>query len=282
MICMEFLDSKYIDEIISLALKEDIGEGDITTNAVIADPDNAEAFIISKADGVISGLPIAEMIFRKLGKNIFWQPCVKEGQHVCKGDLIVDFSGSLRAILTGERTALNFMQRMSGISTATSKFVEAVKGTNVKILDTRKTAPGQRMLDKYAVKMGGGTNHRIGLYDMVMIKDNHIKAAGSITQAVAKIRAKVDAHIKIEVETTNIDEVNEAIATKADIIMLDNMTLEMMTKCVDIINHKALVEASGGVILEKIQFIAETGVDFISVGALTHSVKALDLSQYVK
>jgi nicotinate-nucleotide pyrophosphorylase (carboxylating) len=279
---MEFLDPKYIDEIIALALKEDIGSGDITTDAVIDQSDNAEAFIISKANGVISGLPVAEMIFRKLGKNMIWLPRVKEGEHVSKGDLIVEFSGSLRAILTGERTALNFLQRMSGISTATSKFVDAVKDTNVKILDTRKTAPGQRVLDKYAVKMGGGTNHRIGLYDMVMIKDNHIKAAGSITKAVEKIRLNVDKNIKIEVETTNIDEVNEAIAAKADIIMLDNMTLELMKKCVDIINHRALVEASGGVILEKIKFIAETGVDFISVGALTHSVKALDLSQYVK
>lgn len=279
---MEFLDPKYIDEIITLALKEDIGSGDITTDAVISQSDNAEAFIISKANGVISGLPVAEMIFRKLGKNMIWLPHVKEGEHVSKGDLIVEFSGSLRAILSGERTALNFLQRMSGISTATSKFVDAVKDTNVKILDTRKTAPGQRVLDKYAVKMGGGTNHRIGLYDMVMIKDNHIKAAGSITKAVEKIRSNVDGNIKIEVETTNIDEVNEALAAKADIIMLDNMTLEMMKKCVEIINHKALVEASGGVILEKIKFIAETGVDFISVGALTHSVKALDLSQYVK
>jgi nicotinate-nucleotide pyrophosphorylase (carboxylating) len=279
---MEFFESKYVDEIIDLALREDIGAGDITTDAIINQNDNADAFIISKADGIISGLPIAEMIFQKLGKNILRQQYFKDGQQVHKGDLIVEFSGHLRALLTGERTALNFLQRMSGISTATAEFVEAVKGTNVKILDTRKTAPGQRMLDKYAVKMGGGTNHRIGLYDMVMIKDNHIKAAGSITEAVTKVRLKTGEGIKIEVETTNADEVHEALAVKADIIMLDNMGLDLMKECVDIINHKALVEASGGVMLENLKAIAATGVDFISVGALTHSVKALDLSQYIK
>jgi nicotinate-nucleotide pyrophosphorylase (carboxylating) len=279
---MELMETKYVEEIITLALKEDLGRGDITTNTIIEESANAEAFIIAKAEGIISGLPVAEMTFRKLGKNIIWQPKVKEGERVGKGDLIVEFSGSLRAILTGERTALNFLQRMSGISTATAKFVDAVKDTNVKILDTRKTAPGQRMLDKYAVKTGGGTNHRIGLYDMVMIKDNHIKAAGSITKAVQKIKESVAHVIKIEVETSNINEVNEALEVKADIIMLDNMTIEMMRQCVSIINHKALVEASGGVSLDKIKAIAETGVDFISVGALTHSVKALDLSQYVK
>jgi len=279
---MNFLNSQAVDDIINLALSEDIGAGDITTNALIDENAKAEAIIISKADGIISGLPVAENVFRKLDKNLIWQPHKSEGDKAAKDDLIAEFSGLQKAILTGERTALNFLQRMSGISTAAFKFTEAVKETNVKILDTRKTAPGQRLLDKYAVKMGGGTNHRIGLFDMAMIKDNHIKAAGSILKAVEKVRAGIAAGTKIEVETSNIDEVKEALEAKADIIMLDNMTLDIMRKCAAIINHNALVEASGGVILDKIKLIAETGVDFISVGALTHSVKALDLSLYIK
>lgn len=279
---MEFPDSKLIEEIITLALKEDIGDGDKSTEAVIPITERAEAHILAKEEGIISGLPIAEQVFKRLDSGLTWKPLKKEGDPVYEGDLIVEFSGTLKAILSGERTALNFLQRMSGISTSVSKYVKAVEGLNVKILDTRKTAPGQRILDKYAVKMGGGTNHRIGLYDMVMIKDNHIKAAGSITAAVEKTRNMFGNKYKIEVETTTLDEVNEAIEVKADIIMLDNMTIEMMRQAVNIINHRALVEASGGVILEKIRSIAETGVDFISVGAVTHSVKALDLSQYIK
>ncbi len=279
---MDFLNSQFVDEIIKSAINEDVGNGDVTTNSIIGTDEKAGAYMISKADGIVSGLPVAEKVFKYFDSEMKWNPAIKDGDRVQKGDLIVEFSGSLRAILTGERSALNFLQRMSGISTAASKFVEAVKEFNVKILDTRKTAPGQRMLDKYAVKMGGGTNHRIGLYDMVMIKDNHIKAAGSITSAVEKVRGNIPQGMKIEVETTTIDEVNEALETKADIIMLDNMSLALMKECVEIIDHKALVEASGGVVLDKIKLIAETGVDFISVGALTHSVKALDISQYVK
>ncbi len=279
---MDFLNSQFVDEIIKSAIYEDVGNGDVTTNSIIGTDEKAGAYMISKADGIVSGLPVAEKVFKYFDSEMKWNPAIKDGDRVQKGDLIVEFSGSLRAILTGERSALNFLQRMSGISTAASKFVEAVKEFNVKILDTRKTAPGQRMLDKYAVKMGGGTNHRIGLYDMVMIKDNHIKAAGSITSAVEKVRGNIPQGMKIEVETTTIDEVNEALEAKADIIMLDNMSLALMKECVEIIDHKALVEASGGVVLDKIKLIAETGVDFISVGALTHSVKALDLSQYVK
>jgi nicotinate-nucleotide pyrophosphorylase (carboxylating) len=279
---MEFLNSKLIDEIIDLALKEDIGDGDKSTEAVISLAEKAEAYIMAKADGIISGLPIAERIYRKFDPSLVWNPLKRDGDKISRGDVVVEFSGTLRAVLSGERTALNFLQRMSGISTSASKYAEAVKDLNVKILDTRKTAPGQRMLDKYAVKMGGGTNHRIGLYDMVMIKDNHIKAAGSISAAVEKTRTMFGNRYKIEVETSNIDEVNEALSSKADIIMLDNMTIEKMKKAVEIINRRALVEASGGVNLDKVKAIAETGVDFISVGAITHSVKALDLSQYIK
>jgi nicotinate-nucleotide pyrophosphorylase (carboxylating) len=279
---MKFLNTKIADKIISLALEEDIRDGDITTNSIIDVDETAEAYIISKSFGIISGLPVAEKVFRKLDPKIVWKQHKSEGQPIEKGDLIVEFSGSLRALLTGERTALNFLQRMSGISTAAAKFVEAVKGYDVKILDTRKTAPGMRMFDKYAVETGGGTNHRIGLYDMVMIKDNHIKAAGSITKAVEKVRKNISKEIKIEIETSNQDEVKEALSVNADIIMLDNMNLEMMKQCVKIIKHRAKVEASGGINLDKITVIAETGVDFISVGTLTHSVKALDLSQYIK
>lgn len=279
---MAFLDSQLVDEIITLALREDIGEGDISTDSLIGDSEQASAYIIAKEEGILAGLPVAERVFRRLDPKINWYVHKSDGDKVANGDLIVEFTGKLRAILTGERTALNFLQRMSGISTAAGKFADAVKEFNTRILDTRKTAPGQRMLDKYAVKMGGGTNHRIGLYDMVMIKDNHIKGAGSISNAVRIVREKTPPHIKIEVETTSLDEVKEALASGADIIMLDNMSIEMMKQAVEIINGRAKVEASGGVSFDKLKSIAATGVDFISVGALTHSVKALDLSQYIK
>ena len=279
---MDFLDSNLVDEIISLALKEDIGEGDISTDSLVGEQEEASAYIIAKEEGVLAGLPIAERVFRRLDPKINWYVHKSDGDKIAKGDLIVEFTGKLRAILTGERTALNFLQRMSGIATATYRFADALKEFNTRILDTRKTAPGQRMLDKYAVRAGGGTNHRIGLYDMVMIKDNHIKAAGSISNAVRIVREKTPAHIKIEVETTNLDEVREALASGADIIMLDNMSTDLMKKAVEIIDGKAKVEASGGVSFDRLKSIAAAGVDFISVGALTHSVKALDLSQYIK
>jgi nicotinate-nucleotide pyrophosphorylase (carboxylating) len=201
---------------------------------------------------------------------------------VKKGELLVEMSGSFRVLLTGERLALNFLQRMSGIATITGRFVAEVAEFNTRILDTRKTVPGLRVLDKYAVKAGGGENHRIGLYDMVLIKDNHIKVAGSITKAVEQIRSQVPAAMKIEVETTTIDEVMEALQARADIIMLDNMSNETMKKCVELINHRAKVEASGNMNLERVKEVAATGVDYISIGALTHSVSALDISMNIK
>ena len=279
---MDYLNSQLTEKIINLSLEEDIRNGDITTELIVSGNETAEAIIISKGEGIISGLPVAEKIFKKLDPDMQWVLHKNDGDRAGKMDLLAEMKGSLRAMLTGERTALNFMQRMSGISTAASKFVEGVKGFDVKILDTRKTAPGLRMLDKYAVKMGGAVNHRIGLYDMVMIKNNHIKAAGSITNAVNKVRAKILSGMKIEVETSNKEQVIEAVGLGVDIIMLDNMTIEMMKECVKIINHKAMVEASGGVVLDRVRLIAETGIDFISIGALTHSVKALDISQYIK
>lgn len=276
------LDKKELDRIISEALREDIGTGDVTTNLIIPRTTVSEAFMIAKADGLIAGLPIARAVFKKLDKKIIWKSLVKEGEHVSAGTEIVRLKGSHRALLTGERTALNFLQRISGIATAASKYVEKLEGLNTVILDTRKTAPGLRMLDKYGVKMGGGTNHRIGLYDMVLIKDNHIKAAGGIIEAVMQIKNNLTKKIKIEVEVTDLDEVMIALKAGADIIMLDNMSLKQMREAVNFIDGKVKVEASGGVNLNSVRAIAETGVDFISVGELTHSVKALDINMNFK
>jgi len=279
---MSDLNFEAIDPVIDFALQEDIGPGDITTDTVIPGESVTRATMTAKADGVIAGLPVAERVFRKLNSDIEWNAFVKDGSFVKKGDLLVEIKGSFRALLTGERLALNFLQRMSGIATETSKYVMAVKEFHTKILDTRKTVPGLRLLDKYAVKTGGGTNHRIGLYDMVMVKDNHIKVAGGITRAVEEIRGNVDEGIKIEVETTTPDEVIEAVNAGADIIMLDNMDNNTMTECVRIIAGRAKVEASGNMTLERVKEVAATGVDFISIGALTHSVIAMDISMNIE
>lgn len=274
-------NAQEIELIINHAFQEDIGNGDITTNNIVPENKLASASMTAKADGIIAGIDIAEMVFRKLDENLEWNPKIKDGDSVKKGDVILEIKGTFRALLTGERLALNLMQRMSGIATETAKYVAETKGSKVKILDTRKTVPGLRTFDKYAVKMGGGTNHRIGLYDMVMIKDNHIKMAGTITAAVNQVRKSIPSEIKVEVETTNLHEVEEAVNAGADIIMLDNMSNELMCEAVDLINGKALIEASGNMNLERISGVAKTGVDFISVGALTHSVIALDISQNI-
>jgi len=276
------MNKKELIQIINLALKEDIGSGDVTTNLIVPDFQKGIAEIFVKEDGVIAGLNVANEVFKRLNNKITFRKFVKEGDKVSKGTKIAEVKGSLRTLLTGERTALNFLQRMSGIATFTAKFVAQREGLNTKILDTRKTVPCLRMLDKYSVKIGGGTNHRFGLYDMVLIKDNHIKAAGSITRAVQLIRKKLKKKMKIEVETANLDEVKEALSNKVDIIMLDNMSVEMMEQAVKLIGGKAKVEASGNVTLENVRKIALTGVDFISVGALTHSVKALDISMKIQ
>jgi nicotinate-nucleotide pyrophosphorylase (carboxylating) len=276
------LDFKVIKQIVEYALNEDIGSGDITTNSLIPENLNAKATMIAKSSGVIAGLEVAEYIFRNLSQDIVWKTYVKDGDHVGKGTVILEVAGSYRALLTGERLALNFMQRMSGIATMTSKCVSTVEGYKTKILDTRKTAPCLRLLDKYAVLMGGGTNHRIGLYDMVLIKDNHIKIAGSITNAVAQIKKSVADGIKIEVETTTPDEVKEALTAGADVIMLDNMTSQTMAECVKIISGQAKVEASGNMTIGRLREVAATGVDFISIGALTHSVEAFDISMNIE
>jgi len=271
-----------IKSVIDYALKEDIGSGDVTTNLLIPIDLQTKATMVAKSAGIIAGLDVAEYVFRTLSPDIIWKVFVNDGAKVEKGDLILEITGSYRALLTGERLALNFLQRMSGIATMTANFVNAVSDYKTKILDTRKTVPGLRLLDKYAVMIGGGTNHRIGLFDMVLIKDNHIKVAGGISKAVAQIKKSVPDGIKIEVETTTIEEVIEALAAGVDVIMLDNMTNITMADSVKIINGRAKVEASGNMTLERLKEVASTGVDYISIGALTHSVVAFDISMNIE
>jgi nicotinate-nucleotide pyrophosphorylase (carboxylating) len=268
--------------LIDLALKDDVGEGDITTDNIVPAEIRRKAKMVAKTDGVVAGLPVAEMVFKKLDHDLIWNELTPDGSKVKKGDVLVEFEGTYRALLTGERTALNFLQRLSGIATMSAIYADAVKDFQTVILDTRKTLPGFNKLDKYAVKTGGANNHRLGLHDMAMIKDNHIEVAGGITAAVKAVRASVDHGIKIEVETTTLEQVQEAIDAKADIIMLDNMDLETMRKGVQLIAGRAKIEASGNITLERLRDVAATGVDYISIGALTHSVSAMDISQRIE
>jgi len=272
---------KNISKLISSALKEDIKNGDITSKATISKSKKAIGKFLVKADGIIAGLEIVKAVFKSVDPKIKFEIKIKDGSKVKYGDVAAIVTGKAQSLLTAERTALNFLQRMSGIATSANVYAEKVKHTKAKVIDTRKTVPGLRTLDKRAVKLGGCANHRIGLYDMFLIKDNHIEVAGSITKAVeacVKYNKKHHAKFKIEVETKNLKEVEKALTTKADIIMLDNFEVEEMNKAVKMINGKCKVEASGGVNLDTVKAIAETGVDYISVGALTHSVKALDIS----
>ncbi|MBQ3175567.1 MAG: carboxylating nicotinate-nucleotide diphosphorylase [Bacteroidales bacterium] len=274
-----------IEKLIDLGLEEDINTGDITTESIIPESMNAVATMTAKQEGVISGLEIVKMVYERFQKDIVFTPYFKNGDFVQKGDVILKIEASYPTLLRGERLSLNIFQRMSGIATETSKYVKELVGTNTELLDTRKTAPGLRILDKMAVKDGGGTNHRMGLYDMAMIKDNHIKMAGGITKAVEQVRGKIAPGIKIEVETTNMDEVKEAIAAGADIIMLDNMGNDAMKEAVDVIKaaDKGIkTEASGNMSIPRLKEVAATGVDYISVGALTHTVKAMDISMNIQ
>jgi nicotinate-nucleotide pyrophosphorylase (carboxylating) len=275
------LDWSKVDKIIDNALLEDIGTGDVTTDTLCPEDSRSKAVIRAKAQGVIAGNPIAERVFKKLSPDSEVTVLIGDGGSVIPGDVISEVEAPTRAILSGERLALNILQRLSGIATETSKYVKACEGLSVKILDTRKTAPGLRLLEKYAVSAGGGRNHRMGLYDGVMIKDNHIALAGSIARAVETVRQKYGLGMSIEVETSNLAEVREALESRADVIMLDNMTLEEMREAVSVINGGALTEASGGVELDTVRGIAETGVDFVSVGAITHSARALDIALYL-
>lgn len=272
---------KSAEVLFDLAYAEDIGSGDITTNNLIDPNDNKTALLVAKEEGVIAGLSVVEMVFKKFDKNLEWKELLPDGSKVVPGDVIAEFKGNYRALLTGERKALNFLQRLSGIATYAALCMKETEGTKVEILDTRKTLPGYRHLDKYAVRMGGASNHRFGLYDMVMIKDNHIQIAGGIKQAVDAIRKKIPKSIKIEVETTTIEQVKEALAADVDIIMLDNMRATLMRECVKIIDRRAKIEASGNMTIKRIRKVSHTGVDYISIGALTHSVKALDISQRI-
>jgi nicotinate-nucleotide pyrophosphorylase (carboxylating) len=269
---------KQITKIIKAALAEDIGTGDITTKATVSRKKRGRAQVIAKDDFVVAGMDVFAETFQLLDENIQVKKIIDDGGRAKKGDVIAEVSGVLFCMLQAERVALNFLQRMSGIATLTAKYMESIRGTKAKILDTRKTVPGLRILDKMAVRIGGGSNHRTGLYDGVLIKDNHIEAAGGICAAVKAQRKNLPDIFKIEVETKNLREVEEALRCGVDIIMLDNMTVPAMKKAVDLVAGRALLEASGNVSLSSVTAIAATGVDFISVGELTHSVRAADIS----
>jgi len=267
-----------IQRIIRTALQEDIGIGDVTTRATIAPSSSSRAELVAKEDFVLAGIDVAAEVFRTIDPDVSFEALVEDGQMVKRGDVLAWIKGASTALLQGERVALNLLQRMSGIATLTSKFVAEIEGTGASIVDTRKTMPGLRVLDKYSVRTGGGTNHRTALYDGVLIKENHIRAAGGITAAITSARRQIPHTLKIEIETTSREEVAEALDAGADIIMLDNMGLRQMEEAIALIDGRALAEASGGINLDTVRAIAETGVDLISVGALTHSSPAVDIS----
>ncbi|HVG44162.1 MAG TPA: carboxylating nicotinate-nucleotide diphosphorylase [Longimicrobium sp.] len=268
--------------LIEAALAEDIGAGDFTTLWTVPADRRAQATIVAKAPGVIAGSEVAEEVFRRVDPALQVEVALGDGSSVAPGDVAMRISGSARSILTAERTALNFLQQLSGVATVTRRYVSAIAGTGARVIDTRKTTPGMRLLEKAAVVAGGGANHRVGLYDMVMIKDNHIAAAGGIMPAVEAVRVRNDRGLRVEVETTTLAEVGEALAARVDRVMFDNMAPAAMREAVALVAAAGAArpetEASGGITLETIRAFAETGVDFISVGALTHSAPALDLS----
>ncbi len=257
-------------------LKEDIGQGDITTDAIVPEDHSSKAVILAKADGVVAGHGLAREVFRCLDKDIRYEEFKHDGERVIKGDAVAAIAGKSRAILTGERVALNILQRLSGIATFTRRFVEAVAGTGVKILDTRKTSPGLRSMEKYAVRMGGGFNHRFDLSEMALIKENHIAVAGSITEAVKRVRSR--SKVPIEVEVRTMADLREAVEAGVDRIMLDNWDIASLQEAVSLIQKRIPIEVSGNMTVERAREAAKTGVDFISVGALTHSFTALDMT----
>ncbi len=275
------LNTFYVDDLIKRAIQEDIHYLDVTSDYLIPEGQTGAAYFVSKAEGVLCGLEVSMRVFELLDPTFQAVLHKKDGDMLKPGDIIAELSGKTRELLKGERTALNLIQHMSGIATATREAVDLVKGTNASIVDTRKTLPGLRPLQKYAVVCGGGKNHRYNLSDAAMLKDNHIDAGGGITKAITSLRAKLGHMVKIEVETRDLEELKEALAAKADIIMLDNMSPETMKEAVRITDGKALLEASGGITKETLRAVAETGVDIISIGALTHSVKAFDISMKI-
>jgi nicotinate-nucleotide pyrophosphorylase (carboxylating) len=272
------LEMEAVRKIIRRALEEDIRSGDVTTSAALTGSERGLATALAKEDLVVAGLDVFREVFRVRDAGLAFQTGLSDGAWAPRGTILATVSGSLPNILTAERVALNLFQRMCGVATLTKQYVDAVAGTKAKILDTRKTMPGLRILDKYSVRTGGGLNHRYGLYDGVLVKDNHIEAAGGIAEAVRRVKAAAPLMVKIEVEVMDLAEVGEALAAGADIIMLDNMTVDGMRQAVQLIGGKALVEASGNVTLSTVKEIAGTGVDFISAGALTHSARAADIS----
>ena len=272
------LNLRSLDPLIDLAFEEDIGIGDITTEATVPPAQEGRGTLIAKSDGIVAGLPVAERVFAKLDTALAFRALVNDGDAVEAGTPIAEVQGSAKTILIGERTALNFLQRLSGIATLTAQFVEAVADYDAKIVDTRKTAAGWRAVQKYAVRVGGGYNHRFGLYDGVLIKDNHIVAAGGIGNAVQRAREVVPHTAKIEVEVETLDQVDEALEAGADILLLDNMSSGTMKSVVHEVGDLAMTEASGGITLKRVQDVAATGVDLISVGALTHSAMPMDIS----
>lgn len=276
------LNKTYIDNIINTALAEDINYIDVTTDNLLDDSHKSTAYFVAKDDGVLCGIDIAMRVFELVGSGVEAEILLNDGTAVKKGDIIANLKGSTKTLLKGERTALNILQHMSGIATATNKCVKLVEGSNARITDTRKTLPGLRPLQKYAVTVGGGRNHRYNLSDGAMLKDNHIDAYGSIKAAVNALREKAGHMLKVEVEVRNFDELQEALDCGCEIIMLDNMSLSDMTKAVEITNGRAKLEASGNITLENISEVAKTGVDIISLGALTHSVKCFDISMKIQ
>ncbi len=276
------LNQFYVDNLIKEAISEDINYIDVSADYLIPEDQRNDSYFVAKADGVLCGLDIAMRVFTLLDDTFTYTVYKNDGDEVKAGDLIVEFNGKTACLLKGERTALNIIQHMSGIATATNKAVKLCEGTNAQVTDTRKTLPGLRALQKYAVVCGGGKNHRYNLSDGAMLKDNHIDAGGGITNAVKILRSKLGHMVKIEVETRNFDEVKEAVSAGADIIMLDNMTNAQMEECVKYIDGRAKTEASGNITLENIAEVAKTGVDIISLGALTHSVKAFDISMKMR
>jgi nicotinate-nucleotide pyrophosphorylase (carboxylating) len=269
-------------DLIELALREDIGPGDITTDNLVGADALGNGFIVAKQELIVAGLEVAERVFRELSPQIAFDAQVDDGQRVQTGSVVARVDGSLRALLKGERTALNFLQRLSGIATLTRAYVDAVAGSGVTLVDTRKTAPGWRTLEKYAVRVGGARNHRMGLFDGVLIKDNHIAVAGGIARAIETIRRHVSHLVKVEVEAATLEQVEAALTAGADVIMLDNMDVDQVRRAVAIIGRRALVEVSGGVTRAGLAELARSGVDLISIGALTHSAVAVDVSMRIE
>jgi len=267
-----------MDAAIEAALREDMPEGDVTSESIIPAEARSEASFLAKEDGVLAGLEVASRVFAKIDPSVIFIERFRDGSSFRKGDKLARVKGPTVALLKGERTALNFLQHLCGVATITRRYVDAIAGTKTKILDTRKTTPGLRLLEKYAVKLGGGTNHRISLSDMVLIKDNHLHFVGNVAEAVRRARSKARSGLRIEVEADSLLQVREALAAGADMILLDNMPLETMNQAVALAHGRVPLEASGNMTLDRVRAVAETGVDFISVGALTHSARAVDIS----